>query len=53
LINLPTLVWGFGKTRPRGWVDAQLQAGRIVKDLHALDQTHSALGQGVTLPWRT
>jgi len=53
LVNLPTLVWPFDETQPRGWVDAHLRANGMTLTLHSLDPAHPAHGQTVDLPWRT
>jgi len=52
LVNLPTLVWVFDKTQPRGWVDARLQPGGIALTLSALDKTHPRHEQKFELKWR-
>jgi 3',5'-cyclic AMP phosphodiesterase CpdA len=52
LVNLPTLVWLFDKTQPRGWVDAQLASDGIKLELHSLDPTHRKHGEKVRLAWR-
>jgi len=52
LINIPTLVWIFDKTQPRGWVDARLRPDGVALTLNALDKSHSANGQTVDLKWR-
>jgi 3',5'-cyclic AMP phosphodiesterase CpdA len=52
LVNLPTLVWLFDKSQPRGWVDAQLAADGIDLELHSLDPTHPKHGEKVRLAWR-
>lgn len=52
LVNLPTLVWVFGKAQPRGWVDARLRADGITLTLSALDKKDPHHGQKVELAWR-
>lgn len=53
LVNLPTHVWVFDPTQPRGWVDAQLRPGGIRLQLHALDHGHKAHQQVFDLEWKT
>ena len=53
LINLPTLVWVFDKTQPRGWVDARLRRDGITLTFSALDKDHRRHGQKLELSWRS
>jgi len=52
LVNLPTLVWLFDKSQPRGWVDARLRPDGITLTLNALDEKHPRHGQKLDLAWR-
>jgi len=52
LVNLPTLVWLFDKTQPRGWVDARLAADSVTLELRSLDPAHREHGEKVRLAWR-
>jgi 3',5'-cyclic AMP phosphodiesterase CpdA len=49
---VPTLVWVFDKTQPRGWVDAHTRSDGMTLKLAALDPTHPAHGQTRDLKWR-
>ena len=52
LVNLPTLVWLFDKSQPRGWVDARLRPDGLDLTLSALDKNHPRDGQKLELKWR-
>ena len=52
LVNLPTLVWLFDKSQPRGWVDAHVGTDAISLELHSLDPSHPKHGEKVELKWR-
>jgi 3',5'-cyclic AMP phosphodiesterase CpdA len=52
VVTLPTLVWAFDKTQPRGWVDARLRPDGMSLKLAALDPAHPAHGQIRDLKWR-
>ncbi len=53
LVNLPTLVWTFDNTRPRGWVDAQLRPDRMTLTLNHLDPNDPKPVDTRVLGWRT
>jgi Icc protein len=53
LVNLPTLVWLFDKSQPRGWIDARVAKDGISLELHALDRAHPKHGERLELSWRT
>lgn len=52
LVNLPATAWLFGKTQPRGWVDAKLGDGGATLVLNSLDTKHPLHGETVELKWR-
>lgn len=52
LVNLPTTAWLFGKTQPRGWVDAKLGDGGATLVLNSLETEHPLHGETVELKWR-
>jgi Icc protein len=52
LVNLPTLVWLFDKSQPRGWIDARVAEDGIALELHSLNRAHPKHGERVELRWR-
>lgn len=52
-INVPTLVWGFSKKFPRGWVDVRLRPDGARLVLNALEWSLGRDADAVDLKWRT
>ena len=53
LVNLPPTAYLFDKTKPNGWVLADLEKKGTRLELRCLDRTHSEHGRVVDLKWRT
>jgi Icc-related predicted phosphoesterase len=51
-VNLPANAWLFDEAKPRGFVDAHLDASGMTLHLHCLDQTDSRHGEEHRLDWR-
>ena len=53
LINLPPTAYLFDKTKPNGWVLANLERKGMRLELRCLNRAHEAHGRIVDLKWRT
>jgi hypothetical protein len=52
LVNLPPTAWLFNNDRPRGWVEASVEADGMSLQLFSLDTKHPEHGQVQRLAWR-
>ena len=52
LINLPPTAYLFDKTKPNGWVLADLEKKRMRLELRCLNRAHTEHGRVVNLKWR-